>query len=62
METCQVNVSNQNTISIYICLEPLPFATLQNAKKKKKIKFNLAIEVICKFSYADHKRNEYAFL
>ena len=31
-------------------------------KKKKKIKFNVAIEVICKFSYADHKRNEYAFL
>lgn len=32
-------------------------------KKKKKIKFNVvAIEVICKLSYADHKRNEYAFL
>ena len=45
-----------------MCLEPLPFAALQNAKKKK-IKFNVvAIEVICKLSYADHKRNEYAFL
>lgn len=60
METCQVNMSNQNTISVYMCLEPLPFATHQNAKKK--IKFNVAIEVICKFSYADHKRNEYEFL
>lgn len=63
METRQVNVSNQNTIPIYMCLEPLPFAALQNAKKKKKIKFNVvAIEVICKLSYTDHKRNEYAFL
>lgn len=62
METCQVNVSNQNIIMICVCLQPLPFAALQNAKKKK-IKYNVvAIEVLCVLSYADHNRNEFAFL
>lgn len=36
MEACQINVSNQNTVLICACLQPLLLTTLQNAKKKKK--------------------------
>lgn len=54
MEACQINVSTQNTVLICACLQPLLLTTLQNAKKKKKKNFNVAIEVTSTLPYANH--------
>lgn len=54
MEAHEVKASNHNTVLICAHLQSWPLASLQDAKKKKKINFNAAIEMPCKLSYANH--------